>query len=146
MDAGFAEALGYIGTGIGTVCLYLFGKNEKMQEGITDAILKRMNKTKINKIDLATHKIFGLLEQRQSSLATFIIEDPMKMKFYSTYIDVVFKEISNTSTNIIELEKEKGSLEDKVMKELYALHTNVDIEINKRLHIPLKVNSSLRFV
>lgn len=142
LDPQYNEIMTHVGVALGTLITYIFSKNKKLKEGITDFLLKNLNKTKINYIDLNNHKIFGLLRQRSSALATFIIEDPVKMKFYSTYIEVVFKEMENTAKQIIELEKDQVSLEQTTMEFIYELQNNIEEKIQEAIVIPEKVEVS----
>jgi hypothetical protein len=142
MESSINELLTYAGTGIGSIFLYLFAKNERMREGITDSLLSRMNQTKIKKIPLGSHKLFASLAQRQSSLATFIIDDPVKMHFYTTYIAITFEQIRWGANEIIKAEIEGVALEQDVMVIVNKMQAQIESCIELKLHIPDKVKPS----
>jgi len=145
MESYINESMIYVGTGVGAIASYLFVSNSKMREGITDYFLKKMNKTKINKIALERHRIFGLLEQRRSVLSTFVIDDPVKLEFYSTYIQASFGSINDMALELIKLEKDiKDPYEfsSMALSLMYKAEEVTRQKVNNSLNIPKKVERS----
>jgi len=136
MDLSIQEIFTYIGTGLGSVAVYIFGKNEKLREGITSALLKKMNKTPIKKIPLLQHKVFWTFSQRMSNLTYFVMEDAVKIEFYKRYIKILFVELETACIEIVEISKHDEIMNTIISQKLEIAMTNVTMNIHKELVIP----------
>lgn len=132
----------HIGSGLIGAVTWMITSNKKLKEGLSDLLLKRLNKTKIKKIPLSNHKVFGLLEKKESDLAVFIIDDAIKMAFYTAYIQTAFEGIKNAAKQIVELEKSNVLIENAALEAIYKMHTDIDNNLEQKLNIPEKVKPS----
>jgi len=136
MDLSISELFTYIGTGIGSIAVYIFGKNEKLREGITSALLKKMNKTPIKKIPLMQHKVFWTFSQRMSNLTYFVMEDAVKIEFYKRYIKILFTELELACTDIVEHSKSEEIMTTLISQKLELAMNHITIKIHNELIIP----------
>jgi hypothetical protein len=143
MDQELSQFAGYIGTGIGSIVLYIFSKNERLREGITDVLLKRMNKTKIKKIPLESHKVFAMLSKSQSDLTFFVMHNPVKIAFYKEYVKILFSSLSTACTEICnEVESKRFTVEE--LETLINITLNNSIsEIDKQIEASLIIPESI---
>lgn len=138
----FSEMLLFGGSAIGGAITWMITSNQKLKEGLSDLLLKKLGRTRIKKIPLINHKLFGLLEKKESNMAVFIIDDAMKMAFYTLYIQTSFEGIKNAAKKIVELEKSNVLIEHAALEAIYKMHTEIDNSIEAKLRIPEKVKPS----
>ena len=75
-------------------------------------------------------------------MAVFIIDDAMKMAFYTLYIQTSFAGIKTAAKKIVELEKSNVLIEHAALETIYKMHTEIDNNIEAKLKIPEKVKPS----
>lgn len=136
------EIIYTIGTALAGALTWFFASNIKLREGMSDWVLKTLNKTHINKIPLLQHKLFSLLRQKESSMAYFIIDEPVKIAFYKIYVKLVFSELK------LSAEKIANSVDDKdivlanlIHGEVNALPGRINTLLMQELIIPDNVKT-----
>jgi len=130
------DIIGYGMTAMGGALSWFFMSNVKLKEGMSDALLKRLNKTKINHIPLTKHRIFGALRQKRSSFTYFILDDPVKIEFYTRYVSITFDALEEMATNIAALSLDKDDITGDIFKELDTSTIAIDKGLNDELRIP----------
>ena len=134
-----ADTLAYIGTSVGSVIIWIAGSNTKLKEGISDWLLKRLNKTKINHIPLNRHRIFGALHQKRSSFTYFIMDEPIKIAFYKTYVTIKFDALEKMALAVAKLANEKGDITSLILNQIEIVTEEIDNNLKEKLIIPEKI-------
>lgn len=138
LDGG--EYLTYIGAAIAGGISWFFASNIKLREGLSDVLLKHLNKTKINHIPLEKHRLFGALHQKRSAFTYFILDEPIKIEFYKRYISITFDALEEMAKNIAKLANEKDDITNAIFKELDITTDKIDRELDRQLVIPASID------
>lgn len=129
-----------IGSAIAGAIVWMFGSNMKLRDQLSDLLLKKLNKTKINHIDLKKHRIFTALAQKRSSFTYFIMDEPVKIEFYKRYVEIKFTALEDMALRITELANEKGDITNEVFKAIETVTKTIDEELYKQLVIPQTID------
>lgn len=131
-----SDVFSNIGLMMGGALTWMFATNNKMKEGITDVLLKKLNKTKINNIPLERHRIFGALRQKRSTFTYFVIDEPIKIEFYKRYVEITFLALEVMAKKVVTLSEEKGDITNLIFLEIENVNNIIDTELQKQLIIP----------
>lgn len=133
------DILGYAMTAVGGGLSWFFVSNVKLREGMSDALLKRLNKTKINNIPLERHRIFGALHQKRSAFTYFILDEPIKIEFYKRYVTITFDALEEMAKAVVELSTEKEDITSAIFNEIDKATDTIDKGLDAQLVIPASI-------
>ncbi len=136
------EIITYLGAGIAGAISWIFASNIKLREGISDALLKRLNKTKINYIPLNNHRVFGALQQKRSIFTYFIMDEPIKIAFYTKFINIVFDELDTAVNDIIKLSNKSEDITSAIFNCISKANQNIDTQVDMQLIIPKEIDKA----
>lgn len=136
MEAFSNEVFTYVSTAIGSIMLWVFGSNVKLREGVSDFLLKKLNKTKINHIPLYKHRLFGALRQKRSAFTYFILDEPVKIEFYKQYVSITFDALEDMAKEVVKLSGDKDNIANQIFEAVDKVSETIDAEIEKKLVVP----------
>ena len=143
MDLGLSpEVVKYLLGALSTGAVWFFGSNTKLKEGVSDWLLKHLNKTKINYLPLNKHRVFAALSEKRSAFTYFIMDEPVKIEFYKRYVNITFDAFHTMAKNISQLENEKGDITSEILSQVEIASKTIDIEMENQLIIPDKISNS----
>ena len=108
-------------------------QNKALREGLTNALLKAVNKEPIKKIPLKNHKVFLYLKTYKSNFGFFIFNSDSKSLFYQTFMRLLFNHLNEWLINII---NSKENIEIYIIDELNKQLDLFDAELENTLNIP----------
>lgn len=130
------DLISYGVAGLTGVISVLFLKNRKMIDGLTDWLLRRINKESIAKIPLDQHKAFLIIRNYRSEYGRYLFHSESKNAFYNEFMTILFNELSAAMKNIIESTDTGVSLENYIMDEISRCVQLVMSRSDSRLVMP----------
>jgi hypothetical protein len=117
-------------------------QNKTLREGITNSLLKRLNKESIKKIALNDHKVFLYLKTYKSNFGFFVFNSDSKSLFYQTFIRLLFNHLSEWLNSIINI---KGvNVETYILDQLNSHLDKFDAQLEEQLNIPQSIQKQFQ--
>ena len=123
-------------TTFGTFLTTWLVQNKNLKEGLTNVLLKQLNKEPIKKIPLKDHKVFSQIKSYNVSSRYYLFTSETKSLFYREYIKILFVELESFITKVSSTTYTNTSFDNGVITELTKAIENVDIKVKEKFNVP----------
>lgn len=114
-------------------------KNERLREGITGILLKRLRRQSLKEIPLKEHRVFVDLTASKQHFSLDIFTNDVKEQFFKKYVVVLFEELETTLENIITNYEEVDNIDNLILSKITACGNNIDMRLEALFDLPTNV-------
>lgn len=117
-------------------------QNKSLREGITNSLLRKLNKESIKKIPLKDHKVFLYLKTYKSNFGFFIFNSDSKSLFYQSFIKLLFVHLTEWLQSVVTCKE--SNIENYTLDQLNIHLDKFDNELENLLNIPPSISKQFQ--